>query len=77
MVWESEFASLLKKENKDQDIILATVVSVSPFVLHMYDLDVKKHIYINPDESFKYGDQVIAVRDNISFYILGKVVKAT
>lgn len=61
--WAYEMAVLLKNKN-----------STDPVTLQLYDLTVNQHIYSNPDLKLKYGDHVIVLLDNISFYILQKVV---
>ena len=73
--WAYEMAVLLKNKNStDQQILLATVTSTDPVTLQLYDLTVNQHIYSNRDLKLKYGDHVIVLLDNISFYILQKVV---
>ena len=73
--WAYEMAVLLKNKNStDQQILLATVTSTDPVTLQLYDLTVNQHIYSNPDLKLKNGDHVIVLLDNISFYILQKVV---
>lgn len=70
-----ELLEMLRGQNKDQSILIGTLISINPFKIRMYDLTVTQHIYANDETNYKAGDTVVIFRNGISFYILERVVK--
>ncbi len=73
--------TLMKKLSANDSYVIAEICSIDPLRLKTHDVIIDQYIYANPiyinspmpELKLKVGDNVIAIQDDVSFYIIERI----